>query len=219
MANGATALLTAQQTPAQARRTWPRWALLGLAMIAVAVVAVAWTDGGARLLLGGLGLFLAGRGAVLVRGSRTGLVDDELAGRARALGAAAVIGGVAALAVAALSATVTGWVLLLAVPAVLLAGALALLARGGVARRGGLALLVWWGLVSGVLVITGVGRGWDRAAEVGTVVAALLVAVLGVPMLIAAANLRAVAARPDPAPRPAACAGCACGAGGCGSAG
>jgi hypothetical protein len=218
VANGAPALLTAQQTPAQARRTWPRWALLGLAMIALAVVAVAWTDGGSRLLLGGLGLFLAGRGAVLLRGSRTGLVDDELAGRARTLGATALVGGVAALAVAATSSAVTGWVLLVAVPAALLAAALALLARGGTARRGGFALLVWWALVSGVLVVTGVGRGWDRAAEVGTVVTALLVAVLGVPMLVAAANLRAVAARPEPAPRPAACAGCACGAGGCGSA-
>jgi hypothetical protein len=221
VANGATSLLTAQATSAEARRAWPRWAALGVAMIGVAVAAVAWTDGGARLLLAALGLFLAVRGAVLLRagGGLAGDPDGTLAGRARVLGAAAVAGGVVALGVAALSATLTGWVLLVAVPVVLLLGGLALIARGGTARRGGLALLVWWALVTGLLVVTGVGQSWDRAAEVGTVVTALAVAVLGVPMLVAAANLRAVGARPDPAPAPSGCGGCACGAGGCGSAG
>lgn len=110
-----------------------------------------------------------------------------------------------------------GRVLLGAVPLLLLAGAAGLLARGGTARRGGLALLVWSLLVAGVLVVTGLGQDWARAADVARVVTALAVAVLGVPVLLAALNLRALAARPAPAPRPAGCAGCACAAGGCGS--
>jgi hypothetical protein len=110
-------------------------------------------------------------------------------------------------------------VLLFGVPVVLLGAAAALLARGPVARRGGLALLVWSLLITGLLVATGLGQDWARAGDVATVVTALAVAVLGVPLLIAALNLRAVAARPVPvAPaRPAGCAGCACGAGGCGA--
>ena len=87
------------------------------------------------------------------------------------------------------------------------------------ARRGGLALLVWSAGSTALLVGTGLARGWDRAAELATVVTALAVAVLGVPVLLSALSMRALAARPDPAPaRPAACAGCACGAGGCGAA-
>ena len=98
----------------------------------------------------------------------------------------------------------------------LLVTGLALLARGGLARRGGQALLVWSVLVGGLLVVTGIGQSWDRAASVATVVAALAVAVLAVPLLIGAANLRAVGARPDPEPgRPLGCAGCACAGGGC----
>ena len=61
------------------------------------------------------------------------------------------------------------------------------------------------------------GPGWPRAADVATVVAALAVAVLGVPLILASAGLRRVAAQPTPAPVPAGCAGCACGAGGCGA--
>jgi hypothetical protein len=100
----------------------------------------------------------------------------------------------------------------------LLVAAGGLLARSGVARRGGQALLVWAVLVTGLLVAAGVVQGWDRAAEVATVVAALAVAVLAVPLLVAAAGLRSVAAQPvAPPARPAACAGCACGAGVCGS--
>jgi hypothetical protein len=92
-----------------------------------------------------------------------------------------------------------------------------LLVRGGSARRGGQALLVWSVLVAGLLVVTGVVQGWGRATDVAMVVTALAVAVLGVPLLIGAAQLRAVAAQPARAPAPAACAGCACGAGGCGA--
>ena len=45
--------------------------------------------------------------------------------------------------------------LLVGVPVVLLAGALALLSRSGTARRGGQVLLVWGVLVTGLLVVTG----------------------------------------------------------------
>jgi hypothetical protein len=215
VANGGTGILATEPNPEVARRSWPRWLALGVGMIAVAAAAVVWDAAGARLLLGAIGLFLAGRGAVLLRDP--GEVDDRLAGRARALGTGAVVAGAAALAVAVLSADLAARVLLVAVPLLLFAGAAALFGRGGLARRGGKALLVWSALVTGLLVITGVGHSWARATDVATVVAALAVAVLGVPMLIGAANLRAVAARPVPAPRPAACAGCACGAGGCGA--
>jgi hypothetical protein len=216
VANGGTGILAAQATPEVARRTWPGWLALGLAMIAVAVTAVLWQTAGARLLLGALGLFLAVRGALLLRAARSGAVDGELAGRARGLGGIALAGGVAAVVVAAVSGALAGGVLLVAVPLALLAGAVALLGRGGTARRGGQALLVWTVLVGGLLAVTGAVQGWGRAADVATVVAALAVAVLGVPLLIGAANLRSVAAQPEPT-RPLGCAGCACGAGGCGA--
>jgi hypothetical protein len=201
-----------------ARRTWPRWLGLGLALIAVAVTAVFWDAAGARLLVGALGVFFAVRGVALAR--TAGSLTGELAGRARTLGSGAVLGGAAAVVVAVPSAGLAARVLLVAVPVMLVGAAAVLLSRGGVARRGGLALLVWSLLVTGVLVLTGLAQGWDRAADVATVVAALAVAALGVPLLIGASSLRAVAARPAPAPapvRPAGCAGCACGAGGCGA--
>ena len=56
-------------TPDEARRTWPQWLALGIALIAVAVVAVFWDAAGARLLVGALGVFFAVRGAALVRGA------------------------------------------------------------------------------------------------------------------------------------------------------
>jgi hypothetical protein len=218
VANGGTGILSAGTlelaTPEVARRTWPQWLVLGFGSIAVGVVAVVWDSAGARLLIGALGLFLAVRGAALLRGA--GSLTGELAARARGLGAASVVVGLAALVVAVVSGALAARVLLVAVPVVLLAAAGMLLARGPAARRGGLALLVWSVLVTGLLVVTGVAQGWARAADVATVVTALAVAVLGVPLLIGAVNLRAVAARPVPV-RPAACAGCACGAGGCGA--
>ena len=72
-------------------------------------------------------------------------------------------------------------------------------------------------LVTGLLVVTGLARNWDRAADAATVVAAIAVAVLAVPVLISAVNLRAVAAQPAPAPTGGGRGGCACGAGGCGA--
>ena len=211
------ALRAVQPAPDVARRTWPRYAALGVALIAVAVVGASWPAGGARLLLGAAGLFLIGRGAVLLRGARTGALDGELAQRAGRLGPVAAGAGALALVTALVPGSLAGWVLLVGVPVLLLGAAFALLARGGTARRGGWALLVWSVLVSGVLLVAGVGQDWDRAADVARIVAAFAVAVLGVPMLLAGANLRAVAAQPAPA-RPAGCAGCACGAGGCGAA-
>ena len=223
MANGGTGILTAGTqgvaTPAEARRAWPPWLALGIAMIAVAVTAVLWDAAGARLLLGALGLFLVVRGAVLLRGARSGAVGPALASRARSLGTGAVVVGAAGLTVAIASGVLAARVLLVAVPVVLLVAAVGLLGRGGVARRGGQALLVWTVLVTGLLVATGVAQGWARAADVATVVGALAVAVLGVPLIVAATGLRKVAAEPEPAPVPAGCAGCACGAGGCGALG
>jgi hypothetical protein len=208
-------VLTAQPTREVARRAWPQWLALGVAMLAVAGVSIAWSDGGARLLLGALGLFLAVRGAVLLR-TAPGL-DGELAGRARTLGSVATVAGAAALVVALVSEFAAGRVLLVAVPVLLLGGALALLTRTGTAHRGGQALLVGALLVTGLLVAAGVAGDWDRAADAATVLAAIAVAVLAVPVLISALNLRAVAAQPAPAPTGGGCGGCACGAGGCGA--
>ncbi len=217
VANGGTGILTAQATPETARRTWPRWLALGVAMIAVAVVAVLSDAAGARLLLGALGLFLVLRGAVLLRAARTRELDRKLAHRARSLGTAALAGGAAALVVGVASPGLSAAVLLVGVPVLLLAAAGALLVREGrTARRGGQALLLWSVLVTGLLAVTGIAQGWDRAADVATIVSALALAVLGVPLLVAAAHLRTIAARPVPA-APAGCGGCACGAGGCGS--
>jgi hypothetical protein len=214
VANAATGILTARTTPEVARRTWPGWLALGVAAIAVAVAVLVWAPLGSRLLLGALGAFLAGRGAGLIRGARS--LDGEPAGRTRVLGATSTVAGAAALAVAVLSAGLAARVLLVAVPLLLLFASVALLVRDGLARVGGVALLGWTVLVGGLLVARGLGESWNGAAHVATGAGALVVALLGVPMLVAAVNLRALANRPAPA-RPAACAGCACGAGGCGA--
>lgn len=214
----ASGILTAQPTPDVARRTWPRYLALGLAMVAVGVAGVLLGDLGARLLLGAVGLFVAVRGAVLLRAARTGGLEEDLLPQAGLLGGVALGAGALALAVALMSATLAAQVLMVGVPLALLGGAVALLARGGTARRGGLVLLVWTVLVTGVLLVAGVAQGWDRAADVARVVTALAVAVFGVPLLVAAATYRAVAAEPAPPAPAGGCGGCACGAGGCGSA-
>jgi hypothetical protein len=206
VANGASVLTAERTTPEEARRSWPRWLAGGAALLVVAVGAVFWDAAGARVLLGVVGALTAVRGGALLAG-----------GRSRGPAAVAVVAGLAALVVALLSATASGWVLLVGVPAGLLGGALVLLRRGGSARRSGQAALVWWALVTGLLVVTGAATGWSRAADGASVVAALAVGLLGVFLLVGAANLRTVAQRPPAPARPAACAGCACGAGGCGS--
>ena len=205
MASG-TSIPTAQAQPDSAPQAWPRWLALGVVLVAVAVVAVFWTGDGGRLLLAAGGVLAAARGGALLRGE----------GATRPVGAAAELVGVGALVVAAVSAPLTGWVLLVGAPLLFLSAGLGLVARGGAARRGGQALLVWSGLLAALLVAAGVGAGEERAAGVATVVGALGLAGLGIAVLVGAANLRAVAARPAPAPVPAGCAGCACGAGGCG---
>jgi hypothetical protein len=187
-----------------ARRAWPLRAALGVALLVLAVVTVVTGDLGSRLLLAGLGVLAAGRGLALLRAGSV------------AAGVPVLAGGLAAAAVAAVSAAVAGWVLLLGVPLALLAGAGAALARGGAARRGGSALLVWALLVGALLAATAAAQGTGRAADVATVVAALATGLAAVPLLVAAAGLRAVAHRPAPA-RPLGCGGCACSAGGCGS--
>ena len=215
MVTSATGILTTDATPAVARRTWPQWLALGVAMLVVAVASLLWDAAGARLLLGALGAFLAVRGGVLL--TRAGELSD-LAGRARGLGVVSAVAGLAGLGVAVASAGLAGGVLLVVVPLALLATAAGLLARGGLLRRAGQATLVWAVLVAGLLVATGVAQGWERAAGVAGVVAAVAVAVLAVPLLVGAANLRAVGAQPDPDEgRPLGCAGCACSGGGCGS--
>lgn len=218
MANGIlTAGSSGVATPEEARRAWPQWLALGVGMIALAVASLFWHAAAARLLLGAVGLFLAVRGAVLVRGARSGAVGRALASRARSLGSAALGVGVVALVVAGSSGVLAARVLLVGVPLVLLGGAVGLLGRGGVSRRGGQALLVWTVLATGLLVVTGLAQGWARASDVATVIAALAVAVAAVPLLLASAGLRRIAAEPAPADAPSPCAGCACGAGGCGA--
>ncbi len=217
MATGGTGIRTAQAIPGTVQRTWLQWLALGLAMIAVPVVAVLAEAAGARLLLGALGLFLLVRGALLVRAGRARALGRTVARSARRLGTGALAGGAGAVVVALASAELAAGLLLVATPVALFAGGAALRASGGAtARRGGAALLVWAALVTGLMAVTLVAQGWGRAAEVATVVTALAVALLGVPLLVAAVHLRTMSTRPVAA-APAGCAGCACGAGGCGS--
>jgi hypothetical protein len=201
--SGGLGILTAQATPESARRIWPWWLALGIGAIAVAVAALFLVDDGARLLVGAFGAALTVRGVLLLRAARS--LSADLVTRAKGLGAAALAAGVVTLLIALIS-TGADRFLLVAVP-------LVLLAAGSRGRRALLAVAV---AVSGLIVGLGVVQGWDRAAEAATVVTALIVAGLGVPLVVAAAHLRTIAARPAPA-APAGCAGCACGAGGCGS--
>ena len=220
MVSGTATTTAAQADPEVARRAWPRWLALGLALVVVAVVAAFWTAGGARLLLAALGLFGAVRGAVLVAGAGRDAPDQRVPDqRVRGLGVGVAVAGVAALGVAAVPGALAGWVLLVAAPLGLLAASGVLLARGGVARRGGLVALVWSVLVTALLVGTGLGSDWERARGGATLVAALGVAVLGMVLVAGSAGLRAAAARPVPPRQPAGCGGCACAGGGCGALG
>jgi hypothetical protein len=211
--SGTATTAAVQADPEVARRAWPRWLALGLALMAVAAVAAFWTGGGARLLLGALGLFGLVRGAVLVAGARRSDADP----RARGLGVATAGVGAVALAVAAVPGTLAGWVLLVVAPVGMLVASLYLVARGGTARRSGLVALLWSVLVTGLLVVTGLVTDWERARGGATVVGALGVAALGMVLLAGSAGLRAAAARPVPPAQPAGCGGCACSGGGCGS--
>lgn len=191
-------------TPETARTTWPRMAVLGAVLVALGLVALVWDQGGDRLLLGGLALVAVVRGAGALRQARSG-------GQPRAAavsGAVAIWLGLVAVAVALLSGTATGWVLVAALVLVL-----PVVAVSGGRRPAG------WAAAAAVLVagvLLGVLGGASTLLAVGTAVAAGLVTLLGVANLLGAVGMLRIARRPAPAPA-AGCAGCACGAGGCGS--
>lgn len=221
MAIGAPGILTADVTPEAARRGWPRWVLLGLAMLAVAVLALVRVDLGPQLLLGSAAVFLVVRGLTLLRLAKAGTWAADVTGRAVWLGVGCIIAGPWLLVTAVLSMVLfprlAGWVLLVAVPLVFVAVGLGLVARGGLVRRGGQALLVWAALAGALLVLTWLGQGVERAASAATVLAALGIAVLAVAVLIGALNLRAAGVRAEAEPPPpTGCGGCT--GGGCGSA-
>src|SRR4051812_6025055 len=187
--------ILASTTPEQARSAWPGRLAAGLALLAVAVVGLIWSDAGARLLLGAAGIAALVRGVLVFRAVAVGAVDE----RARPLGAVAVVLGAAAVVVAVLSGSLSGRVLVVAVPVLLFLTAAALLPRGGAVRRGGQVLFGWSALVTALVVGAGVTGGWDRAAEVATVMAGLALAGLGCAAIGSALVLRAVAARPSSA--------------------
>jgi hypothetical protein len=182
-------------------------AALGAVLLALGTVGLGWPGTGPRLLLAGLGLFAAVRGAAMLRRARSGEAD-----RSTAISAAGAVWlGLVLVALALLSATATGWALVaivvLACPvlATALPGSRPVLVAVGAAV-----------LVAGVAVA--VLGGVDVLLDTGRTVAALLVGLLGVANLAGAVGMARIARRPEPEPAPAAgCGGCACGAGGCGS--
>ncbi|MGY5882643.1 hypothetical protein [Modestobacter lacusdianchii] len=198
---------TAPTTPAQARSTWPRMALLGAVLLVLAVVAVVWGGVGPRLLLGGIGVLAAVRGATMLRGARNGRFDRSGA----VIGAVAIWLGAVLLAVALLSGTATGW-------AFVAAGVLALPALATVSAVRRAAALTGAAAVAAAAVLLAALGGVDALLGAGRLLAAVVVGVLGVANLAGALGLARIARRPAPAPA-AGCGGCACGAGGCGSRG
>ncbi|SDX75722.1 hypothetical protein SAMN05661080_01078 [Modestobacter sp. DSM 44400] len=195
---------TTPATPGTARTTWRRMALLGLVLVVLGVIALVRDDGGDRVLLAGLGVGAAVRGADLLRAARAGRLS-----RAAATSCAlAAWLGLVAVAVALLSGTAAAWVLtavlVLAMPALVLGG------RRSAPVLAGAAVLVAGAVLLGVLGGTG------ALLAVGTAVVAVGVTALGGANLLGAVGMRRFARRPAPEPA-AGCGGCACGAGGCGS--
>ncbi|MCU1621009.1 MAG: rane protein of unknown function, partial [Modestobacter sp.] len=168
---------TATPTPQQARSTWPRLATLGAVLVALGVLALTWSGAGPRVLLAALGLFAVVRGTAMLRGARTGEIERTGA----VFGAGAVWLGLVAAAVALLSGTATGWVLVAAVVLLLPVLAAALPDRRA-AFLGGTAVVV---LAGAVVAVSG---GVDALLTTGRTVAALLVAVLGLANLAGAAG-------------------------------
>jgi len=203
---------TLPTTPQQARSTWPRAAAVGLVLVVLGVVAVVWHDTGSRLLLGALGVFAVARGVGMLRAARAG----DLPAGAAPLGAAATWLGLVALAVAVVSATATGWVLVGG--AVLALPALAATAVKGRAAAWGGAVLVL-----AAAVVLAVAGGTGTLLATAAVVVGLVAVGIGVANLVGAAGMRRLARTPaENAAYPAAgagCGGCACGAGGCGGQG
>ena len=198
---------TAPTTPAQARSTWLRMALLGAALLVLAVVAVAWDGVGPRLLLGGIGVLAALRGATMLRGARNGRFDRSGA----VVGAAATWLGAVLVGLALLSGTATGWAFVAASVLALPALAAVAAVRRAVAVAGAL-------VIAAAAVLVAVLGGVDTLLDAGRLLVALVAGVLGVANLAGAVGLARIARRPAPAPA-AGCGGCACGAGGCGSRG
>src|SRR5947209_13881547 len=100
-------------------------AALGAALLVLGLLALTWSAGGPRLLVGAVGLFGVVRGVAALRSARTGDL-----GRAGAVSAAATLWlGIVAAALAAVSATATGWLLVVAGVALLPVLAAALPAR------------------------------------------------------------------------------------------
>jgi len=196
---------TSPTSPAQARSTWLRMAVLGAVLLALAGIALSWDGWGPRVLLAGIGVLAVVRGATMLRGARTGEVDRSVA----VSGAGAVWLGAVLVAVALLSGIATGWVF--AAAGVL---ALPVLAAVSPARR--VVALVGSVLVVAAAVALAVLGGTDTLLDAGRLLAALVVGVLGLANLAGAVGLARIARRPAPAPA-AGCGGCACGAGGCGS--
>ncbi|MEU2348687.1 hypothetical protein [Modestobacter sp. NPDC049651] len=200
---------TLPTTPQQARSTWPRTAAVGVALVVLGVVAVAWHDSGARLLLGALGVLAAARGIGMLRAARAG----ELAPGAAPFGAAATWLGLVAVVVALVSGTATGWVLVggavLALPAV----AASTSGRRAVAWAGAVAVLA-------AAVVVGVAAGTGALLTTAAVAVGLAAVGVGVADLVGAAGMRRLArseAFADAYPAPGAgCGSCACGSGGCG---
>lgn len=197
----------APPTPQQARSTWPRMAALGVALLALAVLALTWSDVGPRVLLGAIGLFGVVRGLVLLRGARTGAVDRT----AVLIAAGGIWLGALALGMALLSTTATGWLFVAAGVIALPAVAVAATDRRPLALGG--AVLVVVAAVAVALI-----GGVDALLTTARVLAAGVVGALGLANLAGAVGMARIARRPAPAPA-AGCGGCACGAGGCGSAG
>jgi hypothetical protein len=197
---------TSPSTSPSVRPTWVRPAALGVALLALAVLAGTWSGTGPRLLLGLLGVGALVRGTTLLRAARTGGADRTAA----VAGAGAVWLGLLAAAVALLSATATGWVFVAA--AVLALPALAALSavRPAVAAAGAV-------VVAAAAVLTAVLGGVDSLLDAGRVLAVAVVALAGIGYLVAAVRSAREAAAPAPA---AGCGGCACsaGGGGCGAA-
>lgn len=195
---------TAPATPEQAGRAWPWLAAQGALLVVLAVVAVAWTSGGARVLLAGLGLVGVARGVAALRGARAGSVDRQGA----VIGAAAVWLGLVGVGLSVLGAAVAGWALVVLAAAVLVA----MVVRAG-GQRVWVGLLVVAAVIAVVVGTVLAGPGW--VPQVATVAVAFAVLTLGIATMVAAVSAFRLSRRPAPA-APAGCGGCACGAGGCG---
>jgi hypothetical protein len=196
---------TAPPTPQQARSTWPRMAALGAVLLALGIGGLSWPGVGPRLLLAGLGLCAAVRGAAMLRRARSG----DVVRSAAVAGAGAVWLGLVVAGLALLSAPATGWALVaIVVLACPVLGA-------GLPGRRPLLLTAGAGVLVAAVAVGALG-GVDALLASGRTVAAVLVGLLGLANLAGAAGMARIARRPEPAPV-AGCGGCACGAGGCGS--